>query len=168
MGYMKVQNLLRGISCNFESLKLTGHWVVNHNAILFPLRNTKTHNVYLFNICHSSLFMYYLLCIMYYLLFMYDYIEIMHVWLHRNRVWFLRNHWNLFCFALKEQLRINYKIWLMNNQFIFPHHVDISRLLQYFKVAPYCFLKSGKKANFNLKNYLWIFWKSVKLKLWIE
>ena len=38
----------------------------------------------------------------------------------------------------------------------------------FFKVAPYCFLKSVKKVNVNLKKYPWIFWKRMKLNLYIE
>ena len=37
-----------------------------------------------------------------------------------------------------------------------------------FKVAPYCFLKSGRNANFNLKKYPWTSRKRMKLNLCIE
>ena len=41
-------------------------------------------------------------------------------------------------------------------------HEDLDcQQVAYVKLAPYCFLKSGKRANFNLKKQPWIFQKRI-------
>ena len=50
-------------------------------------------------------------------------------------------------------------IWLQFIKRIFPFKINIKKIVSFsfnictfIKVAPYCFLNRGKKANFNLKN----------------